>query len=57
MEAEKKQKEALKKAMKKERKTMRDFLKERDYFVKDENERIPHLTGMEKLCEMLSLTQ
>lgn len=57
LEAEKKQKEALKKAMRKERKTMRDFLKEKDYFVKDENERIPHLTGMEKLCEMLSLTQ
>ena len=57
MEAEKKQKEALKKAMKKERKIMRDFLKEKDYFVENDNEKIPHLTGMDKLCEMLSLMQ
>ncbi|KAE8738433.1 hypothetical protein FOCC_FOCC016084 [Frankliniella occidentalis] len=57
LEAEKKQKEALKKAMKKERKIMRDFLKEKDYFVEDLNEKIPHLTGMDKLCEMLSLIQ
>lgn len=57
LEAEKKQKEALKKAMKKERKVMRDFLKEKDYFVENENEKIPFLTGMDKLCEMLSLTQ
>ncbi|KAJ1520255.1 hypothetical protein ONE63_004462 [Megalurothrips usitatus] len=57
LEAEKKQKESLKKAMKKERKNMRDFLKDRDYFVENENEKIPHLTGMDKLCEMLSLVQ
>ena len=57
MEAERKQKEQQKKALKKERKTIRDLLKENNYFVEDDSETIPHLTGLDKICEMLQLTQ
>ncbi|XP_055622357.1 dnaJ homolog subfamily C member 2 [Toxorhynchites rutilus septentrionalis] len=51
------EKERVKRALKKERKTLRDAAKAKDYFVSDETERLKHLEGLEKLCESLKLLE
>ncbi|XP_053690338.1 dnaJ homolog subfamily C member 2 [Sabethes cyaneus] len=49
------EKERLKRALKKERKSFRDAVKANDYYVTDEKDRLKHLEGVEKLCESLKL--
>lgn len=50
-----KEKELQKRALKKERKTLRDFAKSQNYFTNEENERIKNIENVEKLCEALKL--
>lgn len=51
----KKDKEAKKMAMKRERKTLRNFCKENNYYVIDEDEKVHHLTELDRLCEILTI--
>ena len=57
MEAAKKEKEAQKKALKKERKQLRTLCKEHEFYANDEEEKISHMTELEKLCELLAVVQ
>ncbi|XP_005111497.1 dnaJ homolog subfamily C member 2 [Aplysia californica] len=52
----KKEKDALKKQLKKERKSMRTFIKEFEYFASTEEERVNMLQEMDRVAELLSLT-
>ncbi|XP_041347493.1 dnaJ homolog subfamily C member 2-like [Gigantopelta aegis] len=52
----KKERDAQKKAFKKERKTLRACLKDFDYFSSSDSERVSNMQEVEKLSEMLSLT-
>lgn len=45
--------EKLKRALKKERKTLRDLAKTNNYFSSDDKEKIKFMEGVEKICEML----
>lgn len=47
------EKEQLKRALKKERKTLRDAAKSNNYYTTDDKEKIKHMEGVEKICEML----
>lgn len=51
------EKERIKRALKKERKSFRDMAKANDYYTKDEKDRLKHLEGVEKLCESLKLPE
>ena len=42
-------------AMKRERKTLRNFCKENNYYVVDEDEKVRHLTELDRLCEILTV--
>ena len=53
-EAAKKEKEAQKKIIKRERKNFRTLCKEKDFYAEDDNERVLHMTEVDKLCEILS---
>jgi len=53
--AAKKEKEQQKNALKKARKTMRNAVKDKDYFASDETEKINHMQEVERLAELLSL--
>ncbi|CAG0885247.1 unnamed protein product [Cyprideis torosa] len=50
-EAQKQEKERARRLIKKERKTLRGFCKDRDYFAKSEEERVELMTEVEKICE------
>lgn len=52
IEAIQKEKEAQKRLMKKERKTFRDTAKSNDYYTTEDNMRLRHIEGVEKICEM-----
>lgn len=47
------EKEQQKRAMKKERKTLRDMAKENNYYSTSDKEKIKNMEGVEKICEML----
>lgn len=51
------EKERIKRALKKERKMLRDAAKSNDYYIDDEKDRLKHLEGVEKLCESLKLQE
>ncbi|XP_037935952.1 dnaJ homolog subfamily C member 2 [Teleopsis dalmanni] len=51
------EKEQMKKALKKERKILRDKSKESKYFTTDDNELLKHMEGVEKICEAFSLCE
>jgi len=53
----KKEKEIQKKAIKVERKRLRTIAKDNDMFVEDEDERVTHLSEVEKMCELYSIEQ
>uniref|UniRef100_A0A336MKF7 DnaJ homolog subfamily C member 2 n=1 Tax=Culicoides sonorensis TaxID=179676 RepID=A0A336MKF7_CULSO len=53
IEAIQKEREAIKRALKKEKKIFRDTLKSNDYYATDDKERIKHMEGIDKICEML----
>lgn len=50
-----KEKEMQKRALKKERKSLRDFAKAQNYFTSDDNDRIKNMENVEKLCEAFKL--
>lgn len=51
------EKEAQKKALKKERKILRDTAKEQNYFSTSDKEKIRNMEGVEKICEMLKFLE
>ncbi|XP_023025374.1 dnaJ homolog subfamily C member 2 [Leptinotarsa decemlineata] len=57
IEAKRQEREVQKKALKKERKTLRAICKENDYFAENSEQNLAHLTGIESICERLSLNE
>lgn len=51
------ERERTKKILKKERKTLRDTAKGKDYYAKDDKERLKHLEGVEKIIESFKLLE
>lgn len=47
------EKELQKRALKKERKTLRDMAKDNNYYSTSDKEKIKNMEGVEKICEML----
>lgn len=47
------EKELQKRALKKERKTLRDLAKDNNYYSTSDKEKIKNMEGVEKICEML----
>lgn len=52
-----KEKEVQKRALKKERKTLRDYAKSNDYFVIDGDDKIRNIENVEKLCEAFKVME
>lgn len=57
LDALRQEKEAQKKALRKERKALRDFCKANSYFAKNSDESIRHMESVEKICELFKLVQ
>jgi len=55
--AEKKEKDELKRLIKIERKRLRTFSKEQNYFVNDDDEKVTHLAEVEKMCDIYTCEQ
>ncbi|XP_034935079.1 dnaJ homolog subfamily C member 2 [Chelonus insularis] len=53
----KQEREAMKKALKKERKALRDVCKTGNYFADNPQESIKHMESVEKMCELFKLNQ
>uniref|UniRef100_A0A1Y1KNC8 Uncharacterized protein n=1 Tax=Photinus pyralis TaxID=7054 RepID=A0A1Y1KNC8_PHOPY len=51
------EREAQKRAIKKEKKMFRDACKSNNYYAKDDNERLIHMQAVDQICEMLNLTE
>ena len=56
-EALKKEKEALKKALKKERKNLRNIVQENGFYAENDDEKVTHMTELDRLCEVLTVDQ
>ncbi|XP_071443003.1 dnaJ homolog subfamily C member 2 [Hetaerina americana] len=56
-EAARKEKEILNRALKKQRKSLRNICKENNYYTVNENETLHHMASMEKMCEILKLDE
>lgn len=54
-DAAKLERDSRKKALKKERKALRDFCKSQNYFADSPDEIIRHMEGVEKVCEMFQV--
>jgi DnaJ homolog subfamily C member 2 len=52
-----KEREIQKRALKKERKALRDFAKSNDYFVTDGSDKIKNIEDLEKICEAFKLLE
>lgn len=57
LDALKQEREAQKKALRKERKALRDFCKANNYFAQNSEENIKHMESVEKICELFKLVQ
>lgn len=57
LEAARKEKEAAKKILKKERKALRTICKDANFFSDSEDERVRHMTDVDRLCEILGSEQ
>lgn len=57
IEAKRQEREVQKRALKKERKTLRDTCKTNNYYAQSEDENLAHIQAVDKLCEALSLTE
>lgn len=57
IEAKRQERETQKRALKKERKILRDLCKSNNYFSTNSEDTIPHMTNVEKLCESLKLVE
>lgn len=55
LEVAKKAKEVAKKALKKERRTLRTFCKDNNYYADNDAEVVNHMAELDKVCELLSL--
>ena len=51
------EKEQIKKALKKERKILRDKAKECNYFSSNDKDMLKNMEGIERICEMFNLTE
>ncbi len=56
-EEQKREKDAVKKAIKKERKQFRTVCKEANFYSVQEEERVRNMAEVDKLCEILSLCE
>lgn len=54
---EKKEKDEMKRLLKIERKKLRTFAKEQNYFIIDQDEKLTHLAEVEKMCELYNCEQ
>jgi len=54
---EKKEKDEMKRLLKIERKKLRTFAKEQNYFIVDPDEKLTHLAEVEKMCELYNCEQ
>lgn len=57
LDALKQEREVQKKALRKERKALRDFCKANNYFAENSAESISHMESVEKICELFKLVQ
>lgn len=57
IEAKRQERDAQKRALKKERKTLRDTCKSNNYYARNDDENLAHIQAVDKLCEALSLTE
>lgn len=57
MDALKQEREVQKKALRKERKALRDLCKANNYFAESSTESIRHMESVEKICELFKLVQ
>lgn len=57
IEAARAEREVQKKNLRKERKSLRDMCKANDYYAKNPDENVSHMAALEKICEMLKLTE
>lgn len=57
MDALKQEREVQKKALRKERKALRDFCKANNYFAESSAESIRHMENVEKICELFKLME
>lgn len=57
IEAIRLEKEQIKRALKKERKLLRDTTKEQNYYSTSDKEKLRHMEGVEKICEMLKFLE
>ncbi|XP_015599796.1 dnaJ homolog subfamily C member 2 [Cephus cinctus] len=57
MDALKQEREVQKKALRKERKALRDLCKSNDYYAENPAENIKHMESVEKICELFKLAQ
>jgi len=56
-EKEKNEKDAFKKAMKNEKRSLKNSCKGHDYFSTNEDDKVQNLTDLDRLCEILSLDE
>lgn len=57
IEAKRQEREVQKKALKKERKTLRDLCKANNYFAENSEQNLAFMTAVEAICERLSLNE
>jgi len=57
LEAEKREKDQYKKQLKKERKTLRTYVKNKNYFAKNEEEKVSLMDDIERLVDLLTLSE
>lgn len=57
IEAKRLEREAQKKALKKERKNFRDICKTNNYYILENSEEVNHMTGVDRICELLNAVE
>lgn len=57
IEAARAEREQQKKNLRKERKSLRDMCKSNNYYAKNDDETVAHLAAVEKICELMKLTE
>ncbi|CAG9860669.1 unnamed protein product [Phyllotreta striolata] len=57
IEAKRQEREVQKKALKKERKNLRDICKANNYYSDNSDQNLAHMTALESICERLSLAE
>lgn len=57
IEAKRQEREVQKRALKKERKALRDLCKANNYYAETSDENLAHMTAVETMCEMFSLAE